>query len=94
MNKFQKGVGQLLEKRGQMIIGVVGYQYGGHDSQLNDTDYFVCDVDKEFPFGYYASPREFSMKELIFLLRGGTIRETSGHTCPEWDEVHYRTPSL
>jgi hypothetical protein len=96
MNKFQKGVDQLLQKRGQIILGVTGYQYGGYECQVNDTDYFVCDVDEtnQFDFGYCASPREFNNRELIFLLCGGMIKETSGYSKPEWQEIFYRNPAL
>lgn len=96
MTIFQAKIDQLLQKRGKMIIGVVGYQYGGHDAQLHDTDYFVCDAEdiNSYDFGYYASPREFNMRELIFLLLGGMIRETSGYSHPGWNEVYHRTPSL
>lgn len=96
MTKFERGVAQLLEKRGQIIVGIVGYQYGGHDAQLNDTDYFVCDVEEvgKFDFAYTQSSSQFSVRELIFLLLGGVIRETSGYAHPNWEEVFYRTPSL
>ena len=96
MNRFQKGVDQLLTKRGQMIIGVVGYQYGSYDAQVYDTDYFVCGVEEviNYDFGYYASPREFNNCELIHLLCGGTIRETSGYSKPDWQEIFYRNPAL
>lgn len=96
MTIFQARVDLLLQKRGKMIIGVNGYQYGGYEAQLHDTDYFVCDAEdiNSYDFGHYASPREFNNRELIFLLNGGMIRETSGYSKPEWEEIFYRTPSL
>jgi len=96
MTKFQKRVARLLEKRGQVILGVVGYQYGGYECQLNDTDYFVCDIEdvELYDFAYGQSTQQFNARELIYLLCGRVITRTSGYSHPGWEEVDYRTPSL
>ena len=79
-----------------MIIGVSGYQYGGYECQLNDTDYFVCDIEeiRKFDFAYAQSTNQFNTRELIHILRGGTIKETSGYSKPDWQEIFYRNPAL